>query len=519
MRAVCYARYSTDMQREESIAAQLRAARDYCQKKGYTIIREYSDEAKSGKSDNRPEYQRMLSDAKRNLFDIIVFHKIDRNARNEYDYYFHKANLKKLGVEIEYVTQNIDNSPEGAMMEAMLVGMAAYYSRNLAKEVMKGMQENALKAKFNGGYAPLGYSIVDGNYIINEHESKAIKLIFSMYLLGYGYSDISNELTKQGFKTRFGKPFGKNSLYSILSNPRYCGTYTFNKVITRQDGTRNSHSTNKDMIVVEDAIPAIISKEEYQKVIIKMKANKKRTASYKAKNVYLLSGLIFCGDCGAAMVGKATSAHGNKYQYYKCGAQERRTNLKCKNHSVNLIDLEDAVLREIEVNIFSEDKIKAIVDKISKIFQNRTTNIQTEKTALNKQKIVIERKMDNLYSRIEDGVADDYDMDRLAKVKQEMTAIRTKLLELDNREVFSLSYEQVFAVINSYRDVLKNKKDTEQVRALLNNFINKITISSEKITIQFKLNFCDMVGAGEPYKYISQFFTFDVEKSKSDFLQ
>ena len=72
MRAVCYARYSTDMQREESIAAQLRAARDYCQKKGYTIVREYSDEAKSGKSDNRPEYQRMLSDAKRNLFDIII---------------------------------------------------------------------------------------------------------------------------------------------------------------------------------------------------------------------------------------------------------------------------------------------------------------------------------------------------------------------------------------------------------------------------------------------------------------
>lgn len=155
MRAVCYARYSDEQQREESITAQLRAAREYCSKKGYTIIREYFDEAKSGKNDNRPAYQKMLADAKKKLFDVIVFHKIDRNARNEYDYYFHKAQLTKLGVYLEYVTQNIDSSPEGAMMEAMLVGMAAYYSRNLTKEVIKGMRENAYKAKFNGGYPPL----------------------------------------------------------------------------------------------------------------------------------------------------------------------------------------------------------------------------------------------------------------------------------------------------------------------------------------------------------------------------
>lgn len=497
MRAVCYARYSDDQQREESISAQLRAAREYCKNKGYTIVREYFDEAKSGKTDNRPEYQHMLSDAKKKLFDVIIFHKIDRNARNEYDYYFHKAQLKKVGVGIEYVTQNIDDSPEGAMMEAMLVGMAAYYSRNLAKEVMKGMQENAFQGKFNGGYAPLGYSIIDGKYIINEHEANAVKIIYSMYLLGHGYSEISAELTKQGFKTRFGKPFGKNSLYSILSNPRYSGTYTFNKVNTRPDGTRNSHSTGENMIVLENAIPAIISKEDFQKVIIKMQANKKRTASYKAKNVYLLSGLIYCGDCGAAMVGKTTSARGNKYQYYKCGAQERRTNLECHNSSINLVDLEDVILQEIEQNIFAENKMQTLIDKIASKYQERTNSIQTEKATLSKQKAVVERKMDNLYTRIEDGVADDYDMERLAKVKQEMTSIKTKLLELENKEILSLNPSQVMEVINSFRDALKNKKDTEQIRALLNNFINKITVSSEKITIQFKINFCDMVGAGE----------------------
>lgn len=496
MRAVNYARYSDDHQREESITAQLRAAREYCSKKGYTIIREYIDEAKSGKTDNRPDFQRMMSDAKKKLFDVIIFHKIDRNARNEYDYYFHKAQLQKLGVSLEYVTQNIDNSPEGAMMETMLVGMAAYYSRNLAKEVMKGMKENAYQGKFNGGYAPLGYRIVDGQYIINENEATAIKLIYKMYLLGHGYSEISSELTLQGFTTRFGKPFGKNSLYSILSNPRYSGTYTFNKVNTRPDGTRNSHSTGSNMIVLENAIPAIISKEDFQKVLLKMQANKRRSASYKAKHVYLLSGLIYC-DCGAAMCGKTTTVRGQKYQYYKCGAQDRRTNLNCNNRSINLVDLEDAILFEIENAIFAPNKLESLIDKIAKKYQERNSTIQTEKTALEKQKNITARKMDNLYTRIEDGNADDYDMERLSTIKNEMTSIKTKLLELESKSDITLSPSQITMVVNSYRHALKNKKDTEHVRALLNNFINKVTISSHNIVIQLKINFCDMIGAGE----------------------
>lgn len=496
MRAVNYARYSDENQREESITAQLRAAREYCKSKGYTIVREYIDEAKSGKTDNRPEYRRMMADAKKKLFDVIIFHKIDRNARNEYDYYFHKAQLKKLGVNIEYVTQNIDDSPEGAMMETMLVGMAAYYSRNLAKEVMKGMKENAYQAKFNGGYPPLGYSIINGEYIINEREATAVRLIFNMYLTGHGYSQISSELSRRGYKTRFGRPFGKNSLYSILSNVRYIGTYTFNKVNTRPDGTRNTHSTSENIITKENAIPAIISKEDYYKVLLKMQANKHRAAAYKAKNIYLLSGLIFC-ECGAAMVGKTTSARGQKYQYYKCGAQERRTNMKCHNSSINLVDLEDTILEAVEKNIFAPKNMESLISKISKKYQERNSNIQREKTALEKQKNIVARKMDNLYIPIENGTADEYDIERLNKAKKEMTSIKTRLLELESKSEFFLQPQQVVQVINSYRAALKNKKSPDDIRALLSTFINKITIHSTVIVVQFKINFCDIVGAGE----------------------
>jgi len=163
MIAALYARYSSDNQREESIVAQLRASREYCKKKGYTIIKEYADEACTGTNDNRPGYQQMFKDAKAGLFETVVFHKIDRNARNEYDYYTNKAQLQKYSVSVEYSAQNFDNSPEGQLMENTLVGLSAYYSRNLAKEIHKGQRENVLQGLTTGGKPPLGYGIINKN--------------------------------------------------------------------------------------------------------------------------------------------------------------------------------------------------------------------------------------------------------------------------------------------------------------------------------------------------------------------
>lgn len=182
------------------------------------------DEAKSARDVlTRDAYNQMLADAISHQFDVIIFHKIDRNARNEFNYYTFKHTLSTLGIGHEYAAQNIDFSPEGQMMESMLVGFAAYYSRNLAKETKKGLNENAYKAQFNGGRPPLGYKIVDKKYVIEPTEAEAVKLIFEMYLAGHGYGIIAHTLAAKGFKTRDGRNFGKNSLYDILGNEKYTG--------------------------------------------------------------------------------------------------------------------------------------------------------------------------------------------------------------------------------------------------------------------------------------------------------
>lgn len=266
-RAVIYACFSSDMQREESIDAQVRACTAYAQSKGYNIIDTYIDEAKSGRDvTKRDAYNQMLADAMEDKFDVIIFHKVDRNSRNELNYFKFKDKFEKLGICYEYAAQHIDAlSPEGQMMETMMVGMAAYYSRNLAKETKKGLNENAYKAQFNGGYAPFGYKIVDKHYVIDEQEAEAIRLIFDLYISGHGYKDICIILATKDYTTRNGKPFGKNSLYDIIGNEKYCGTYTFNKS-PRKNGGRNMHAKSRpdDFIRLEDAIPPIVSKDIFQ---------------------------------------------------------------------------------------------------------------------------------------------------------------------------------------------------------------------------------------------------------------
>lgn len=139
LRAALYGRFSSDNQREESIMAQFRDGVEYCKKKNYCVVAKYADEAKSGTTTvGRDRYNQMLDDARRGLFDVIVFHKVDRNARNEFDYYMTKHKLQQIGVRYEYSKQDINSAtPEGQMMESMLVGMAAYYSRNLSNEIKK----------------------------------------------------------------------------------------------------------------------------------------------------------------------------------------------------------------------------------------------------------------------------------------------------------------------------------------------------------------------------------------------
>lgn len=242
VRAVLYARFSSDNQRQESITAQIEAMEAYAAQRGITIIDQYVDSAKSGTTDRRPSFQRMIKDSSKGLFDAVMVHKLDRFARNKYDSAIYKQKLKVNCVNLISVTENLDGSPESIILESVLEGMAEYYSQNLAREVMKGLNQNAKHALHTGGVPPLGYDVVEKKLVINVNEAEAVRVIFSMFLDGYSYTQISDELNRRGYKTKLGNNFGKNSLFEILHNEKYTGVYIYNRCASKNaNGFRNNH--------------------------------------------------------------------------------------------------------------------------------------------------------------------------------------------------------------------------------------------------------------------------------------
>ena len=157
MKAIIYARYSSDSQREESVEGQIRECTEYANYNGITIIGTYIDRALSAKTDNRPEFQRMIKDSTKRIFDVIIVWKLDRFARNRYDSAHYKNILRKNDVKVVSAKENISEGPEGIILESMLEGYAEYYSAELAEKINRGNKDNALKGRNNGGAIPLGY--------------------------------------------------------------------------------------------------------------------------------------------------------------------------------------------------------------------------------------------------------------------------------------------------------------------------------------------------------------------------
>ena len=241
--AVIYARYSSSGQREESIEGQLRDCHAYAKANGFTVVGEYVDKALTGKTDKRPDFQRMLRDSGRGVFKAVILWKMDRFARNRYDSAIYKAKLKKNGVRLYYAKESIPEGPEGIILESVMEGYAEYYSENLSQNIKRGNYDSALELK-TLGLRVLGLRKgADGRFEIDPNTAPIVKRIFREYARGDRAKDIIARLNAEGYKTSHGGAFNKNSLRRILQNEKYIGVYSY-----------------KD-IRVENGIPAIVSRE------------------------------------------------------------------------------------------------------------------------------------------------------------------------------------------------------------------------------------------------------------------
>ena len=279
-RAVIYARYSPGPnQRDESIEGQIRECKDVAKRHGLMVIHEYIDKRMTGTNDDRPDFQRMLRDADRGLFDVVIVWKNDRFARNRYDSAIYKQRLKRNGIKILYAKEHIPDGPEGIILESVLEGMAEYYSANLAQNIRRGQRENALEGKFVGGTVPLGYKLdAEKRYVLDKEKSPLVLEIFERYVAGEAVIDICNDLNARGYLTARKRKFNRSSLHRILANEKYTGLYRFEDIET------------------PGAVPRIISDELFQAAAVRAARNKKHRRTMQEERVEFINTFLWTFD-------------------------------------------------------------------------------------------------------------------------------------------------------------------------------------------------------------------------------
>ena len=460
MTAVIYARYSSDNQREESIEGQIRECTAYAEKNGITIVKHYIDRAISAKTDNRPEFQQMIKDSDKKLFDIVLVWKLDRFARNRYDSARYKTQLKKNGVKLMSATEIISDGPEGIILESVLEGYAEYYSADLSEKVIRGMTENALKGKFTGGAIPFGYIInADHRFEIDLLTAPFVAETFQRYNDGQTMREIRDWLNEKGVKNQRGGLMTFNTIQHMLNNRRYIGELKYRDVL------------------IPDAIPSIVSAELFNDVQEKMLKNKKAPARRKAEDDYLLTTKLFCGYCGALMFGESgTSRTGEVHRYYKCATAKKHKG--CKKKTVRKQWLEDLVVNQTMQLVKDDAAMESIIAKVMELQNKENTNIPLYE----KQLRDAESGIQNMLNAIQAGILTSSTKERLEQLEETKRELEARIAE-EKLAKPKVTEEFIRFWLLRFRKLDMSLKDQRQ--ALVDTFINAIYLYDDKVLITF----------------------------------
>ena len=496
IKVVIYARYSSDMQREESIDAQIRYCKEEIERNpNMVLIGVYYDEALSGKFDDREDFQVMISDARALKFDRIMVHKFSRFARNQYDSVIYKKKLRDIGIRVVSATQKVDDTPEGKLTESILEVLDQYYSDNLAEEVLKGMRENALKGQSTGGRPPLGYKYDEDGFLeINPETAPIAQKIFDMYVEGYGMYAIANMMNEMGFRSQTGNEFRGSTIGDILANEKYIGT--------------NVYTIREEVIKRENNHPALIDRATWDKAQNMRKEYTK--PRMQSDNIYALTGRIYCAEChgkysggGSKLVGssKKGNREGSRRNYYYTCNNKKHHN--CTNGSVNKDKLERHLCTHIINELLSDEAIEQIANAFEIVVQEmmRESNaIPLEK--LEKEQAALKKQIKKLIALYVDDDEDDlFDKEEL----KEQTRAKKKHLKAIEKQIqaakmdFSKMLKKEDAV--KYLQYFKTSFDFQSkvmIKALLDTFVDKVIVHHDIINVTYKVDISNISVPAEP---------------------
>lgn len=431
----------------------------------------------------------MIADSNKHIFDAVIVHKLDRFARNRYDSVLYKRELKKNGVSIYSVLENLDDLPESVILESLLEGMSEYYSRNLAREVNKGLKENALKCVHTGGTPPLGFDIDgSGKLVINEHEAEAVRLIFKRYSEGHTYSSIISELNNNGYTTKNGVSFGKNSLHDILVNEKYNGIYVYNREkpaeYLNHRELYNTENQPESLIRIEGGCPRIVDAELFEAVQQKMLYNRKKAGQYKAKYFYLLSGIVRCEYCGRIMYGnnRYTAREKKLHFTYRCPSHRDI----CKyNKEINQFYLEEYIVNLLLKTFGTFTSLNKLAEVVNQKILNIDNGVDDVVKKACQRIDEIKNSIQNIMRLVENGDSIEAVTNRITDLEHERVQLELKVTKFETYALKRLEEQDVkdLAIYNS--EILLNG-DNEEKRNLVRQLINEIRVDHDNVYVKLR---------------------------------
>jgi site-specific DNA recombinase len=488
MKACIYARVSSEKQvdKDLSIKAQVKELKKYAAANRHSIVNIFVDEAKSAKTANRPAFQDMIGQVRQKNppFELILVWKLSRFARKREDSIIYKSLLRKKGIQVVSINEQIDDTPAGKMLEGILEVVDEFYSNNLASDTMRGMKENASRGFYNGGIVPLGYrskkvtvgTNTKSRFEIDPASSRVIKDIFDMYIKGKGAKDIAMKLNRECPNL---SRWSKNRILYILRNETYTGTFVWN---------RNSSVNDNEVIRVKGSHPAIIPEEDFAKVQKMIYSRRPKITNPKVlKTENILNGLIYCGSCKKAF--SSNSAKSGNFHYYLCSTKSKSGKSQCSQKSLNVDKFDSFIIKVIKDRILTEENVRELIfiikEELESLKEKYTSDLIYIDHALEEKK----RRVDKLFDTIETSDLDISDITpRIKRLNSEVEKLEEDRLKLEakisQREFPDLDDDELKPYIKDFTRILSMGSIFEQ-KSFIRSFIKRIWIDYPTATVEY----------------------------------
>ena len=506
-----YTRVSTSMQVEGySLDAQKDKLRKYAEYQEMSIVGEYSDEGKSGKSvEGRPQFKQMLADiesGKDNVDYVLVF-KLSRFGRNAADVLSSLQKMQDYGVNLICVEDGIDSSKDaGKLMISVLSAVAEIERENILVQTMEGRRQKAREGKWNGGFAPYGYQLVNGELIIAEDEAEIIRIIYDKFVnTTMGMAAIAAFLNNSGYKKKLRQNntiegFSTSFVKGVLDNPIYCGKLAFGRRKNEKiPGTRNEyHIVKQKEYMLNDGIhEAIISEEMWNQAHRKrQETGVLQVKTHSLEHEHILSGIIKCPVCGSGMYGNVNrkkhpdGGYYKDYFYYackhrrlvdghKCGYRKQWSEEKINNAVEEVIrklvknpKFEEAILNKIGSRIDTEE-IEKEIERLEKQHRQLTGakgRLGQQMDSLDIMDKFYEKKYQDMETRL-------YHLyDEIEGVENSIEEVKNRLLNIRQQKI---SEENVYQFL-LYFDKLYDKFTDLEKKEFLNSFVEQVDIYEQE---------------------------------------